>query len=111
MNREVLMEMYDQFCADGKELIATKNNDYAGRAPVGQEVFGNLLSCEQLGICSGETGILVRITDKIKRINTFLKDGELLTKGESVNDTLLDAHNYIFLLYALIQSRKEAGDG
>ena len=42
----------------------------------------------------GIVGVLVRIEDKIKRCISITKNGINLIETESINDTLLDLHNY-----------------
>jgi hypothetical protein len=77
--------------------IATKKNaDYAGLA----DPFANFQAAPALlsGI-SVEKGILVRLTDKIKRIDNLLSHEAYVTE-ESMNDTIEDAINYLGILKA-----------
>lgn len=84
-----------------------KNSDYAdaeNREGDGDDfrVFANFLAVEQFGICTAETGLLVRLTDKFMRtINLVRKMQEGRERGvvdESLRDTILDAQNYYDLL-------------
>ncbi|KKN74273.1 hypothetical protein LCGC14_0392120 [marine sediment metagenome] len=107
MDRADLLALHATFCGKGAALIDAKNHDYSGAKASGQNVFGNLMSCEQLGLCEAEIGILIRMVDKIKRLVTHFNDGELKVSDESAEDSLIDLSNYAFLLYALRQHRKE----
>ena len=82
-----------------------KNADYAGRS--GEEPFANFTRCESMGICKTEAGMLVRMTDKMSRLSSFVESGTLLVKDESVEDTCLDLINYAVLFYSYVQSVKE----
>lgn len=83
-----------------------KNADYAGD----DDPFANFRLVEKLGICSVETGILVRMTDKMARITNLLKEGKVnQVKDESVDDTLIDLANYAVILAAYRESRRQDG--
>ena len=92
------------------DICLRKNNDYAD--PDSQKddpmaVFSNFMACEELGICSAETGILVRMTDKFKRMINLLKpDHTRQVLDEAFDDTALDLQNYVDLLVGLRQQRK-----
>ena len=80
-----------------------KNADYAGDA----DPFANFRLVEKLGICSVETGILVRMTDKMARITNLLQEGRVnQVKDESVDDTLIDLANYSVILAAYRASKR-----
>jgi propanediol dehydratase large subunit len=51
--------------------------------------------------------------DKMKRIGSFVENGELMVKDESVLDTLQDLANYSCLMagYILSEKRKKAKSG
>ena len=51
---------------------------------------------------------MVRITDKVSRLITFIQSGSFKTKDEALMDTILDLINYCVLLYAY--STTEKGD-
>jgi hypothetical protein len=63
-----------------------------------------------MGICKTEFGIMVRLTDKMSRLSTFLTTGEFKVKDEALRDTVLDMINYVIILYAFIQSAKETDE-
>jgi len=53
----------------------------------------------------GAIGVLIRINDKISRLQTITKNKILLVDDESLKDTLIDLHNYSAI--ALMELNKE----
>lgn len=45
--------------------------------------------------------------DKFKRIETFVRNGTLQVKNESVNDAIEDSINYLILLKGIISEKAE----
>jgi hypothetical protein len=87
-----------------------KNRDYAGNH--GTEPFANFTRCEAMGICNTEQGFMVRITDKMSRLSSFLDSGKMHVEDESFNDTVIDVINYMVLLAAYTKDKDEkAEDG
>ena len=80
-----------------------KNRDYAGNH--GSEPFANFTRCEAMGICDTEQGFMVRITDKMSRLSSFVQSGKMHVEDESFQDTCLDVINYMVLLSAYIIER------
>jgi len=111
--REELMALHEKLCDQARALSRKKNHDYSG----GQDAthaFLNFIKCEELGLCKTETGILVRLSDKLSRLNT-LADSSLkyAVDDERVLDTILDIINYTVIFYAIHDERKnkEAAGG
>lgn len=84
-------------------VTKAKNSDYTGDAT---DPFKNFKQVEFMGICSAEQGFLTRMTDKMMRISSFVKNGELQVKDESVTDTLQDLAVYSILMLCYIRSKK-----
>lgn len=105
MNREQLLNNHANLCASAMNLMRKKNHDYAGRG--GESPFANFTRCESMGICSTEQGFLVRLTDKMSRLSSFIESGTLQVKDESVEDTILDIINYAVLFHSFLQEKKE----
>jgi hypothetical protein len=103
MTREQLVDFIEKFYGKNVEILKAKNADYSGG---NSDPFGNFKSVEILGI-SAEEGFLTRMMDKMMRISSFVKKGELQVKDESVKDTLADLANYSALLAAFIESKKK----
>ncbi len=104
MNREELLKHHQTLCSKAFALMQKKNADYAGRS--GEEPFANFTRCEAMGICKTEAGMLVRMTDKMSRLSSFVESGTLHVKDESVEDTCLDLINYSVLFYSYLQGKK-----
>ena len=101
---------YDAIIKKAKALCDNKNIDYAQI----QEPFSNFEMVEALKICDAQTGILVRISDKIARISNLLKrNGERAIDEEKVEDTMLDLINYsiILLSYTMLSEQYDLENG
>ena len=105
MNREELLKHHDALCKSAKELMKSKNHDYAGKS--GEQPFANFERCEAMGVCSTEQGFLVRVIDKISRLSTFVESGKLKVTNESYRDAVLDIINYM-VLFGAYTSDKES---
>jgi len=98
-----LLEFFDKQTAKMRSIMEAKNADYTGATA---DPFANFSRVESLGICSTEQGFLTRMTDKLCRIASFVKKGELKVKDESVHDTLIDLANYAILMAAHLSTPK-----
>ena len=105
MTREEFLSYQKQVCAKMISLTEKKNADYAGK---GGNAFNNFTRVEALGIASTEQGFLTRMTDKLSRVISFMQNGELLVKDESVEDTLIDLACYSILMSGYLKSKKES---
>jgi hypothetical protein len=80
--------------AEGLELFKKKNQDYG-------DAFATY----------GTIGVLVRMSDKIFRLQSITKSSLTLVNNESIRDTLIDLHNYsamaIMLLDEDVQDKDE----
>tara|TARA_Y100001958_G_scaffold160010_2_gene165174 strand:- start:7728 stop:7997 length:270 start_codon:yes stop_codon:yes gene_type:complete len=56
----------------------------------------------------GAVGVLVRIGDKIKRLQTIKNTGITMVKDEKMRDTLLDLHNYSAMALMLLDENSDA---
>jgi len=52
----------------------------------------------------GVVGVLIRIEDKIQRALSISKSGVTLVDSESLQDTLLDLHNYAAMALLLVDA-------
>lgn len=100
MNRSELMEFCKEMDKEALSLMEKKNADYAGQKDDGDALY-NMRFCEHLGICSAQTGCLVRMADKLARLATYNNRGDLKAKDESPRDTCLDLNNYTKFYAAL----------
>lgn len=82
---------------DGLALVRRKNADYANP----QDPFRNFRSAEIAGVGVGRA-LLVRALDKLSRISNLL-DRNPAVMDEKIEDTILDAINYLGILKAWIE--------
>ena len=59
-----------------------------------------------MGICSTESGFLVRVCDKLSRLSTFTSSGTLKVDNESYHDAVIDIINYMTHAGGLKVSKK-----
>ena len=106
MNTEELLRLHDETCSKCKEIMKQKNSDYTG-GKTAQDIFANFNSAKIIGMHPVK-GLLIRVIDKIQRINSFTNDKELSVSDETVTDACDDIVNYAILAKAmLIKERKE----
>ena len=107
MNRDELLKRHETLCKQRRDLMNLKNRDYAGNG--GQEPFANFTRCEAMGICSTEQGFLVRLTDKMSRLSSFVESGKLHVSDESFEDTCVDIINYMVLFHSYVSEKDDSG--
>jgi len=105
MTREELLAFHSELCSEAKALMSLKNKDYAGNE--GTEPFANFTRVESMGICKTEQGFMVRLTDKMSRLSSFVRAGKMHVKDESFKDTCIDVINYMVLLAAYVSSKDQ----
>lgn len=88
--KEDLVKLHDQTCSGARELMIAKNEDYAH----GADPFRNFRR-------HGTIGVLVRLSDKLARLDSFEERGEFSVKSEAVEDTVRDIINYGIIYLAL----------
>jgi hypothetical protein len=101
ITREELLDMHDTICSDAKAIMQDKNADYGA----GEDALRNFRLCENMMIPI-EVGIVTRLGDKLARISKIVVTGDTVVKNETVNDTILDAINYLVILAAAIEERR-----
>ncbi len=72
-----------------KELFRKKNTDYG-------DAFADY----------GTIGVLVRLGDKIRRLQSISKTGIMMVEDEKMRDTLMDLHNYSAMAIMLLDEKK-----
>ena len=82
-------------------VYEAKDNDYSAT----DLPMGNLRKCEEAGNDAWR-GCLVRIGDKISRLENFLKEKEYLVISEKAEDTVIDLANYAILMSCLLEEIK-----
>ena len=98
MNTKQLLELHDETCASCRRMMESKNQDYCGGS---SDPFANFRISEMVGVPPA-LGILMRMTDKMQRIRSFVQNGTLAVKTESFADACEDLVNYAILLKGLL---------
>ena len=80
------MEEFLKIQKEGAELFQKKNKDY-----------GNAFATY------GPVGVIVRIGDKINRLMNVTKNGVNMVDNETIEDTLIDLHNYSAMAVMLLR--------
>lgn len=93
-----LLQMHRDTTKECLGIMRRKNHDYTSGS---FDPFANFRASEAIGIPAGK-GVLVRILDKLKRLQTFLEKGKLQVDTESADDAVSDIINYAILLKGLI---------
>lgn len=101
MTIDKLSELHVQLCNAAGELMLRKNHDYTSGS---SDPFADFRAFETIGV-KAELFILVWILEKIKRMQTFAEQGQLIVKDESIRDTVIDIINYTVLFYGLIKEK------
>lgn len=104
MTREEFLKFHKESCEAMHAITSAKNSDYSADAD--KDAFGNFRMIEYLGAATVEQGFITRMSDKLSRVASFCKKGELLVKDESVSDTLFDLANYCILFAGYLESKK-----
>ena len=105
MTRDELLQFHEEITKEARALMSLKNRDYAGNE--GVEPFANFTRVEAMGICKTEQGFMVRLTDKMSRLSSFVRAGKMHIKDESFKDTCVDVINYMVLLAAYLKEQEE----
>ena len=79
------IEQMEKVQKEGIELFKKKNQDYG-------DAFAEY----------GPIGVLVRMGDKIKRLQNIEKNQIILVNDEKMKDTLIDLHNYAAMAIMLL---------
>ena len=79
---------------EAKELFRKKNTDYG-------DAFATY----------GTVGVLVRLGDKLQRLQSITSKGITLVEDELLRDTLMDLHNYAAMAVMLLDEDIETGHG
>ncbi len=89
-NTDSRVEQMMKVQAEGLELFKKKNKDYG-------DAFATY----------GAIGVLVRMGDKIFRLQSITKSSLTLVNNESIRDTLIDLHNYSAMAIMLLDETVE----
>lgn len=101
-----LLSYHRQVADAAREVMEQKNRDYSP----GADRFVNFRGATVFGI-HPVAGMLLRIQDKMSRINTFIATGTFAVADEPIQNCIVDLVNYSILIGAWFeQERVEAGE-
>lgn len=83
------LTIFENIQTEARELFRKKNQDYG-------DAFANY----------GAIGVLVRMGDKISRLQSITNHQISLVNTESLRDTLLDLHNYSAMAIMLLDEKQ-----
>lgn len=98
LDRALLFDMHKGLTHAALELMKVKNRDYGEN----DDPFRNFRRW-------GLLGILVRLGDKLARLETFVERGDLKVVDEQVRDTVLDIINYAVLFEGYHEDANRTG--
>lgn len=106
---EELFKYRKELFKKADKLVADKGHDYNNSQQKSGDTLFNIKTCEILGIVPiAERGILIRISDKLMRLVSLVNQNILpKNKDEKVEDTIVDAINYLTYLGILWRKRNE----
>jgi len=84
------------------EVSLAKGHDYSGEGKTFQD---NLHAAEEFGMPAW-VGVALRMNDKMARLKSFARQGELQVKDESIEDTFRDLALYGILGLIVYRTRK-----
>lgn len=96
MTKEAYMQFHAECATKMVEITKKKNSDYTGTS---DDPFANFRK-------RGEFGFLVRMDDKLARLESFIQKGSYQVADESFEDTCIDLANYSILLAGYVRARK-----
>lgn len=106
MTIDELLALHDRLCSEAKQIMAKKNHDYTSGSA---DPFANFRASAAIGV-HPTLSILVRVVDKLKRIQTFAERGELQVDREGLDDACIDVINYMVLLRGLLSETERNED-
>ncbi len=99
MTRKDLQNYMFSTFGEALRLAKTKNADYASKEDGLKNFRGSVVVNMPM-----DKAVLVRILDKITRIGNLL-DRPNVVKNETINDSILDAINYLAILKAIVEEK------
>jgi len=95
MNKEQFALILDQL----KELHLAKNHDYSGG-----EYLSDIIASKRAGIAPWKNALL-RVQQKIGRLESFAKQGEFKVADEKLEDTCKDLAVYSIIMLMLYKNK------
>ena len=104
--QQCLIDLHREMTERCSEVMIRKNNDYANPEHA-KNPFANFDASHVFGIHPA-IGILLRVQDKLKRIESFVRNGDLSVSEESWMDSCEDVINYMVLIAGILKRESNA---
>lgn len=104
MTIDDLLLLHQATCDCARDIMRKKNHDYTSGSA---DPFANFRASAVLGV-HPVIGILARSIDKFQRIRSFVEQGALAVKTESVDDAIQDVVNYMILAQGMLVEMRQA---
>jgi len=98
-----LVQLHQHLCQKACGIMTAKNDDYANPEHTA-DPFANFRASLTFDI-EPELALLIRVQDKLKRLQSFVTRGDLKVTDESWQDACLDVINYMVLCAGLLTER------
>ena len=105
VSQERYLAMFKDITNEMYETTKSKNSDYTGDPG---DAFKNFTAVEtsSMGAVSTEMGFFTRMTDKMMRFASFIRNGTLKVADEKIEDTVLDLAVYCILFVCYRRSQR-----
>ena len=105
-SRDQYLEFYDEVLKEARAITVAKGSDYSdNERDAGADTFVNFRTSVAVGV-PPETGILVRMLDKITRMGTAsakMHRGDIMRVDENIKETAKDLINYTVIFLAMLE--------
>ena len=103
MNKNRFFELIE----DMKTMWINKNAGYAGKD--NPDPYANFRLSEWFGVPVSK-GVMIRMSDKFRRLSNLAKNPSNDKVGESMKDTLMDMAVYCIILICLLEEENQKED-
>lgn len=103
INAEDFLESADEFLDNCLDIVKKKNADYKSE---NGDFLSNFKKCERDDLAPAEVGIMIRLSDKMERLRTFIEKNHLEVEDEDFEDAIADSINYLLFLRAIINEKE-----
>lgn len=106
MKKAEYSALVDRELENIKNVVKAKNNDYTASS---DSAFANFESTPSLA--SPFAGVLIRMGDKFKRLETYATKGSLQVVNEGAEDAARDVIGYALILLGMLEDAKQKPRG
>jgi hypothetical protein len=102
MNIQEYLELKQKLFKKSDEISLIKSKSYSN---IADDPFKNVKMATLIHVKPAK-GILIRLLDKISRIDTYVDGNGVDLVDEKLEDCVIDAINYLTMIYALITNHQ-----